>query len=63
MDNPVFGWFRDQILCSGHDDMQLVKLVRIASALNAHVAKVTLIGSIPEMVVTASAAGLTRLPI
>ena len=34
---PCFWWFRDQILCSGPDDVQLVKLVRIAGALNAHV--------------------------
>lgn len=34
---PCFWWFRDQILCSGPDDVQLVKLVRIANALSAHV--------------------------
>jgi hypothetical protein len=34
---PCFWWFRDQILCSGPDDVQLLKLVRIASALSGHV--------------------------
>jgi hypothetical protein len=34
---PCFWWYRDQILCSGPDDNQIIKLVRLAHALNAHV--------------------------
>lgn len=33
---PCFWWYRDQILCSGADDSQLLKLVQMARALNAH---------------------------
>ncbi len=33
---PCFWWYRDQILCSGPDDAQQMKLARIARALNAY---------------------------
>jgi hypothetical protein len=32
---PCFWWCRDQILCSGPDEAQVAKLVRMARALNA----------------------------
>ena len=35
-DEPCFWWYRDQILCSGPDDAQQMKLARIARALNAY---------------------------
>jgi hypothetical protein len=34
---PCFWWYRDQLLCSSPNDAQVVKLVRIAAALGAHV--------------------------
>ena len=33
---PCFWWYRDQIQCSGPDEAQQEKLVRIARALNAY---------------------------
>ena len=30
-----FYWYRDQIVCSGVDEVQIGKLLRIAAALNA----------------------------
>lgn len=35
--SPSFWWYRDQIQCSGADDAQQLKLVRMARALNAYV--------------------------
>ena len=34
---PCFWWYRNQILCSGPNDAQVFKLVRIAATLNARV--------------------------
>jgi len=34
---PSFWWCRDEIRCSGPDDTQIVKLIRIAQALNGYV--------------------------
>jgi hypothetical protein len=33
--SPCFWWYRDQILCSGADDAQQLKLAQMARALNA----------------------------
>jgi hypothetical protein len=33
---PCFWWYRDQIMCSGPDDAQLMKLAQLARALNAY---------------------------
>jgi hypothetical protein len=32
-----FYWFKDQIICSGPDEQQMVKLCNLAQALNAYV--------------------------
>lgn len=32
---PCFWWYRDQILCSGPDDEQVLKLIEISRTLNA----------------------------
>jgi hypothetical protein len=34
---PCFWWHQDQLLCSGPDNAQVAKLVRVATALNARV--------------------------
>jgi hypothetical protein len=34
---PCFWWYRDQIMCSGADEAQIGKLLRIAAALSASV--------------------------
>jgi hypothetical protein len=34
---PCFWWYRDQIVCSGADEAQIGKLLRIAAALSASV--------------------------
>ena len=34
---PCFWWYRDQILCSGPNDLETAKLVRIAAVLKARV--------------------------
>jgi hypothetical protein len=34
---PCFWWQQDQLLCSGPDDAQVAKLIRVAPALNARV--------------------------
>jgi hypothetical protein len=33
---PCFWWYRDQVLCSGPDKAQQMKLAKIALALSAH---------------------------
>jgi hypothetical protein len=34
---PSFWWYREEIRCSSPDDKQIIKLIRIAHALNAYV--------------------------
>lgn len=34
---PCFRWYRDQLLCSGPYELQIVKLVHIAGPLGARV--------------------------
>ena len=34
---PCFWWYRDEILCSGPHEKQIIKLIHLARALNAHV--------------------------
>lgn len=34
---PCFWWYRDQVVCSGPEEAQLIKLVQIARGLGASV--------------------------